>query len=108
MSAQFKPYFIAGAAQFVGAFTEAAPAEYGITTPVLKNNTGTVLASETGVVVNVYNASTGALVLQKTGLTSNASGIVTFTDAALAAATSYAYEVVLSGGRRRLPLVTTA
>lgn len=79
-----------------------------ITTPVLKNNTGTVLASETGVVVNVYNASTGALVLQKTGLTSDGSGIVTFTDAALAAATSYAYEVVLSGGRRRLPLVTTA
>jgi hypothetical protein len=79
-----------------------------ITTPVLKNNTGTVLASETGVVVNVYNASTGALVLQKTGLTSNGSGIVTFTDAALSAATSYAYEVVLSGGRRRLPLVTTA
>ena len=78
-----------------------------ITTPVLKNNTGTVLASETGVVVNVYNASTGALVLQKTGLTSNGSGIVTFTDATLSAATSYAYEVVLSGGRRRLPLVTT-
>jgi hypothetical protein len=79
----------------------------GITTPVLKNNTGTVLASETGVVVNVYNNSTGALVLQKTGLVSTTSGIVTFTDGALSAATSYAYEVVLSGGRRRLPLVTT-
>ena len=74
-----------------------------LVTPVLKNNTGTVLASETGITVNVYNATTGALVLHKTGQTSNGSGIVTVIDAALTPATTYAYEVVLSGGARRLP-----
>lgn len=72
----------------------------GFLTPVLKNNTGTVLSSETGVTCNVYNTSTGALVLHKTGLTSDASGIVSVTDAALAAGTTYAYEIVLSGARR--------
>jgi hypothetical protein len=46
---------------------------------------------------------TGALVLHKTGLTSDASGIITVTDAAITTGTSYAYEPVLSGGRRRLP-----
>ena len=74
-----------------------------LVTPVLKNNTGTVLASETGITVNVYDATTGALVLHKTGQTSNGSGIVTVIDAALTPATTYAYEVVLSGGARRLP-----
>jgi len=69
-------------------------------TPVLKNNTGTVLANEVGVVVNVYNQITGALVLHKSGQTSNASGIVTITDAALTPGTTYAYEIVLSSARR--------
>ena len=75
-----------------------------ITTPVLKNNTGTVLANETGVTVNIYNTSTGALIVQKTGQTSNASGIVTISDALIVSGTSYAYEVVLTGSRRRLPI----
>ncbi len=74
-----------------------------IVTPVLKNNTGTVLANETGVIVNVYNATTGALIVHKTGLTSNASGVVTVVDAAIIAGTTYAYEVILSSARR-LPL----
>lgn len=72
----------------------------GFLTPVLKNNSGTVLASETGVACNVYNASTGALVVRKTGLTSSAAGIVSVTDAAMAAGTTYAYEIVLSAARR--------
>ena len=72
----------------------------GFLTPVLKNNSGTVLASETGVACNVYNASTGALVVRKTGLTSSAAGIVSITDAAMAAGTTYAYEIVLSAARR--------
>ena len=72
----------------------------GFLTPVLKNNSGTVLASETGVACNVYNASTGALVVRKTGLTSDASGIVSVTDAAMAAGTTYSYEIVLTGARR--------
>lgn len=82
----------------------------GFDTPVLKNNTGTVLASETGVVVNVYNSSTGALVLRKTGLTSDGSGIVQVRDltAALVAATTYSYEVVLTSNGRRLPTAVAA
>ena len=72
----------------------------GFLTPVLKNNTGTVLASETGVACNVYNSTTGALVVRKTGLTSSAAGIVSVTDAAMAAGTTYAYEIVLTGARR--------
>ena len=79
-----------------------------ITTPVMKNNTGTVLANETGVIVNVYNASTGVLSVQKTGQTSNASGVVTISDALIVPATTYAYEVVLTGSRRILPTASAA
>lgn len=82
-----------------------ATASGTITTPVLKNNTGTVLASETGITVNVYNATTGTLIVQKTGLTSNGSGVITITDALIVSGTSYAFEPILSGSRRRLPVV---
>lgn len=74
-----------------------------ITTPVLKNNTGTILSNEVGVIVNIYNPTTGVLVLHKTGQTSDVSGVVTVTDALIAPATSYVYEVVLSTNGRRLP-----
>lgn len=61
----------------------------GLTSNPLKNNTGTLLTSQP-FEAYVSNPSTGALVLKKTGLTSHATtGVVTFTDAALAAATSY-------------------
>lgn len=81
-----------------------------ITSLVLKNNTGTVLASVTGIVANVYNATTGALVVRKTGLSSNGSGIVTITDALIIPATTYAYELDLSATSqgRRLPTETAA
>jgi len=81
-----------------------------LTTPPLKNNTGTLLASVTGVAVNVYSASTGLFVTRQTGLTSNSSGIVTITDASLTPGTSYAYEVDLSaaGLGRRLPVGVAA
>lgn len=79
-----------------------------ITTPALKNNTGTVLASISGWTVNVYNASTGALVVQKTGLATNASGILTITDAAIASGTSYTYEPVHATYGRRLPTGTAS
>lgn len=92
----------------VVAVTGSVAAGGTITTPVLKNNTGTVLANETGVVLNVYNQTTGALVVRLTGLTSDASGIVTATDVAISAGTTYAYEVVLSANGRRLPLALAA
>lgn len=77
-----------------------------ITTPVLKNNTGTILASVSGVVANVYHPTTGALVVRKTGLSSDGSGIVTITDALLVPGTSYVYEIDLSAASlgRRLPV----
>lgn len=79
-----------------------------ITTPALKNNTGTVLASLSGWTVNVYNASTGALVVQKTGLSTNAFGVLTITDALIVAGTSYTYEPVHVTYGRRLPLAAAA
>lgn len=75
-----------------------------LTTLPMKNNTGTLLASETGIVLNIYDQATGALVVQKTGVTTDSSGIATVTDALIVGGTTYAYEPVLTGGRRRLPL----
>lgn len=59
-----------------------------LTSSVLKNNTGTVLASAAATAY-VSNPTTGALVVKKTGLTTNGSGVASFTDAALVASTSY-------------------
>ena len=82
-----------------------APTPGVITSPVLKNNTGTILAGVTGIVANVYHPTTGVLVVRKTGLSSNGSGIVTITDALIVAGTTYAYELDLSSSSqgRRLP-----
>ena len=82
-----------------------AQASGTITSPVLKNNTGTILASVTGIVANVYHPTTGALVVRKTGLSSSGAGIVTITDVLIVAGTTYAYELDLSATSqgRRLP-----
>lgn len=61
----------------------------GLTSSPLKDNTGT-LHLNAPFEAFVLNATTGALVVRKTGQTSHAStGVVTFTDAALSAATQY-------------------
>ena len=69
-----------------------------LATPVLKNNTGTVLANETGVTVYVYTPSTGELVVKKTGQTTNGSGVLAVTDALIYAGTQYRIVVVLGSG----------
>jgi len=74
-----------------------------ITTPTLKNNTGTVLASISGWTVNVYNVTTGAFIVQKTGLTTSAGGVLTITDASIVSGTTYAYEPFHATYGRRLP-----
>lgn len=79
-----------------------------LSTPPLKNNTGTLLANLSGITVNVYNATSGVLVVQKTGLSSSAAGVVTFSDGALVAGSTYAYEVVTPANGRRLPTGTAA
>ena len=72
-----------------GTITYTASATAGtLTSSPLKNNTGTVLAS-VAFEAYVSNPTTGALVVKKTGLTSNGSGVVSFSDGAVAAATSY-------------------
>lgn len=76
------------------------------TSPVLKNNTGTILASETGVIINFYDPNSGALALQVSGKTSDGSGIISFSTGSLPRGATYAYEVVLASNGRRLPLAT--
>lgn len=93
---------LTGTSSLVGGVATAT--NYGtLTTKPLKNNTGTVLASETGIVMNIYHPTTGVLIVQKTGVTTDAGGIAVVTDPLIAASTTYAYEPVLTGGRRRLP-----
>ena len=93
------------AALFSGAASVAGAV--ALTLPALKNNTGTVLASETGATVYVY-ATTGAHVVTKTAQATNASGIMTITDAALVAATQYRVVVVLASGAEGMDKVTAA
>ena len=79
-----------------------------ITTPALKNNTGTVLANETGVTVYVYTPDTGALVVKKTGQTTNGSGVLAVTDALIAASTQYRIVIVLGSGAEGMDKATAA
>lgn len=79
-----------------------------LTLPVLKNNTGTILANETGATVHVYEVSTGNKVVTKTAQTTNGSGIMTVTDALIVAATQYRVVVVLGSGAEGLDKVTAA
>ena len=78
-----------------------------ITTEPLKNNTGQLLASEVGVLADVYNTTDGTLVIRKTGLTSDVSGIVTFTDALISAATLYRVVITLSGNEEGIARITS-
>lgn len=94
---------------FFGRVPRDTGAPAGLTSSPLKNNTGTLLTSA-GCSAYVHNPSTGALVLLKTGLTSHAStGVVTFTDAALVAATSYRVVwKITSDGAEGLETLTAA
>lgn len=78
-----------------------------LTLPALKNNTGTLLANETGATVYVY-ATTGAHVVTKTGQTTNSSGVMVITDAALVASTQYRVVIVLASGAEGMDKVTAA
>jgi len=79
-----------------------------LTLPVLKNNTGTVLANETGATVHVYAVSTGNKVVTKTGQATNASGVMTVTDALIVGGTQYRVVVVLGSGAEGLDKVTAS
>jgi len=66
-----------------------------MTLPPLKNNTGTVLASESAATAHVYSLA-GVWLTTKVGMTTNGSGVMTFTDPALEAGTTYRVVVVLA------------
>lgn len=60
-----------------------------LTSSALKNNTGTLQLSAAAEAF-VHDVTTGALVVKKTGLTSNGTtGVIAFSDAAMAAAATY-------------------
>lgn len=80
----------------ISTFSGVVSAPGSITTEALKNNTGTVLSSTGSIEVNVYSLTDGSLVVRKTGLTSDGSGIVTFSDASLVAGTTYRLTVTIS------------
>lgn len=79
-----------------------------ITTPALKNNTGTLLANETGITVYVYHPTTGALVVKKTAQTSNSSGVVSVTDALIVGGTQYRVVIVLASGAEGMEKLTAS
>lgn len=76
-----------------------------ITTPPLKNNTGTELAGETGATVHVYTTA-GAHVVTKTGETTDGSGVLVITDAAIVASTAYRLVIVLASGAEGMEVLT--
>ena len=84
-----------------------ASADGTITTEPLKNNTGTVLASETGVTVHVYE-TTGELVVTKIAQTTDADGIMAITDALIEASTEYRIVIVLGSGAEGMDRITAA
>jgi hypothetical protein len=74
------------------------------TSEPLKNNTGTVLASKALTYFRLYDPTTGNLVVSKAGLSTNGSGIVSFSDGALVAGTTYKADWLVAGtGERRMP-----
>lgn len=76
----------------------SAVATVTVTDP-LKNNTGTLWASETGIKASVLNATTLESVYEVTGLTTNGSGVLeAISNAALNAGDSYHVAIKLSDG----------
>ena len=80
-----------------------------ITMPALKDwGTGNLKANETGITIIVNNMTTGDLVVKLTGETSDGSGVVAFTNAALVAATNYRVTTILADGSEGTWIYTAA
>lgn len=69
-----------------------------ISTEPLRNNAGTLLANVSGIVVYVYDKTFGDKVAVVTGLTTDASGVLSISDAAIDIGTEYRIVVVLPDG----------
>lgn len=74
------------------------------TSEALKDWTGTVQASTALTFYRLYNPSTGALVVSRTDLSTDSSGVVSFTDSSVTPGTSYASDWLTTGGARRMPV----
>lgn len=106
---------LAGGAQALAGAAAAVAAASGslsvtgavgtLTTLPLKNNAGTVLASEAGATAHVYSLA-GGLVVTKAAQTSSASGVMTITDAAIVPTTQYRVVIVLASGAEGLAKLT--
>lgn len=91
-------------ANVVGSITSSGSLSNGtFTSEVLKDYAGNVLANVSLNFVRFYNDTTGALVLSKSGVSTNGSGIVSFSDPALVAGTTYRVDWETSSGSRRMP-----
>lgn len=84
-------------------FTVTAGGGITFSSEPLKDNTGTILASLALTHYTLYDNTTGALVVRKTGLSTDVSGIVSFTDAALVSGTSYKSDWLTTTGHYRMP-----
>ena len=73
------------------------------TSEPLKDNTGTLIASQALVHYTLYDDITGLLVVRKTGLSTNASGVVSFADGAIASGTAYRSDWRSTAGHYRMP-----
>ena len=88
----------------VGSITSSGSLSNGtFTSEVLTDYAGNVLANVSLNFVRFYNDTTGALVLSKTGVSTNGSGIVSFSDQALVSGTTYRVDWETSSGSRRMP-----
>lgn len=78
-----------------------------ITEP-LKNNTGTLLSSQTGATAFVYNVTTGVLIVAKTGQTTDSLGVMTIIDPLIVPATEYRVVIVLSSSAEGMDKITAS
>lgn len=78
-----------------------------ITTAPLKDNDGTLWASQTGATAHVYSLA-GALVVSKSGQTTNAAGVMAVADAAIAAGTPYRVIFRLASGAEGMETLLAA
>lgn len=100
----FQTTITATLGNIVGSITSTGNTTNGtFTSEVLKDYAGNVLSNTALNFVRFYNDSTGALVLNKTGVSTNGSGIVTFSDASLVAGTTYRVDWETAAGSRRMP-----
>lgn len=74
--------------------------------PVLKNNTGQILANLTGITVHINTVLTNELVATKTNQQSDANGIVTIIDSRIVPNTMYRVIVILATGAEGMEKVT--